>query len=260
MVRSLRTCRVAGVQVSPPANGVTGPRACVPGGPRPAFPEALQELLTARGSHAPPPARLPFFIQLVFPFVSEANVRGAALHWPEKEEALPRAHESSGAGFGVPRCMVPVTGMDFSDGSLHPDGPPGPLFSSSRCLGGRYPNGMTRLDPKIFCVISRSSSFPLGHGARKSHEIRALNGRNATWKSEPMNPRHSRRAGNEHRRGAPGWCTWVSVRKRLTAQDAAGTEAGRGTGTWGRHVPASHRTGLCCHVHSPESSTPRIVV
>lgn len=203
MVRSLRTCRVAGVQVSPPANGVTGPRACVPGGPWPAFPEALQELLTARGSHASP-ARLPFFIQLVFQFVSEANVKGAALHWPEKEEALPRAHESSGAGFGVSRCMVPITGMDFSDGSLHPDGPPGPLFSSSRCLGGRYPNGMTRLDPKIFSVISRSSSFPLGHGARKSHEMRALNGRNGTWKSEPMNPRHSRRAGNEHRRGAPG--------------------------------------------------------
>lgn len=101
MVRSLRTCRVAGVQVSPPANGVTGPRACVPGGPRPAFPEALQELLTARGSHVPP-ARLPFFIQLVFQFVSEANVRGAALHWPEKEEALPRAHESSGRGSGCP--------------------------------------------------------------------------------------------------------------------------------------------------------------
>lgn len=90
-----------GVQVSPPANGVTGPRACVPGGPRPAFPEALQELLTARGSHAPP-ARLPFFIQLVFQFVSEANVRGATLHWPEKEEALPRAHESSGRGSGCP--------------------------------------------------------------------------------------------------------------------------------------------------------------
>lgn len=151
MVRSLRTCRVAGVQVSPPANGVTGPRACVPGGPRPAFPEALQELLTARGSHAPP-ARLPFFIQLVFQFVSEANVRGAALHWPEKEEALPRAHESSGAGFGVSRCMVPVTGMDFSDGSLHPDGPPGPAVLVKSLPGRSLPQWDDSTGPQnILC-------------------------------------------------------------------------------------------------------------
>lgn len=95
-VRSLRTCRVARSAGQPSCQQrPRRPVARVPGSPA--------ELPTAQGSRATPPTGLSFFIQLDFQFVSEANVKGGALHWPEKEEPRPRAHESSRAGLGVSR-------------------------------------------------------------------------------------------------------------------------------------------------------------
>lgn len=90
-VRSLRTCRAARSAGQPSCQQrPRRPVARVPGSP-------------AGAGVSRHPRGLSFFIQLDFQFVSEANVKGGALHWPEKEEPRPRAHESSRAGLGVSR-------------------------------------------------------------------------------------------------------------------------------------------------------------